>query len=149
MTNKSIDEIINRDDYARLTKTLKDRTEEIAVKVRRKMNDLDLDEMIINGFKIVVKKYSADYGQYHSDKLSIERYCPVDYDGGYYEYLSLEDINESYYLAGDYNCRITGASNKQALKFLNSAKKIFEYLDDTESEQVNDVTKALEETKDM
>ena len=149
ITNKSIDEILNRDDYARLTKALKNRTEEIAVKVRRKMNDLDLDEMIINGFKIVVKKYSADYGQYHSDKLSIERDCPVDYDGGYYEYLSLEDINESYYLAGDYKCKIEGASNKQALKFLNSAKKIIEYLDDTESEQVNDVNKALEETKDM
>lgn len=149
MTNKSIDEILNRDDYARLTKAMKDRTEEIAVKVKHKMNDLDLDEMIINGFKIVVKKYSADYGQYHSDKLSIERYCPVDYDGGYYEYLSLEDINESYYLAGDYKCKIEGASNKQALKFLNAAKKIFEYLDDTESEQVNDVNKALEETKDM
>lgn len=149
MTNKSIDEILNRDDYARLTKTLKNRTEEIAVKVRRKMNDLDLDEMIINGFKIVVKKYSADYGQYHSDKLSIERHCIDDYNEEYNEYVSLEDINESYYLAGDYNCRITGASNKEALKFLNSAKKIFEYLDDTESEQVNDVTKALEETKDM
>ena len=54
MTNKSIDEILNRDDYARLTKALKNRTEEIAVKVRRKMNDLDLDEMIIDGFKIVV-----------------------------------------------------------------------------------------------
>lgn len=149
MTNKSIDEIINRDDYTRLTTALKDRTEEIAVKVRRKMNDLDLDTIKVDGLTLTVKKYSADYGQYHSDKLSIERYCPVDYDGGYYEYLSLEDINESYYLAGDYKCKIEGASNKQALKFLNSAKKIFEYLDDTESEQVNDVTKALEETKDM
>ena len=56
---------------------------------------------------------------------------------------------ESYYLAGDYKCWITGASNKEALKFLNSAKDIFEYLDDTESEQVNEVNKALEETKDM
>lgn len=149
MTNKSIDEIINRDDYTRLTKTLKDRTEEIAVKVRRKMNDLDLDEMIINGFKIVMKKYSADYGQYHSDKLSIERHCIDDYNEVYNEYVSLEDINESYYLAGDYNCRITGASNKEALKFLNSAKNIFEYLDEIETQQVNDVTKALEETKDM
>lgn len=150
MTNKSIDEIINRDDYARLTKALKDRTEEIAVKVRRKMQDLDLDEMIINGLTLTVKKYSADYGQYHSDKLSIEQHCiDDDYGREYTEYLSLEDINESYYLAGDFKCRITGASNKQALKFLNSAKKIFEYLDDTESEQVNDVTKALEETKDM
>lgn len=150
MTNKSIDEIINRDDYARLTKALKDRTEEIAVKVRRKMQDLDLDEMIINGLTLTVKKYSADYGQYHSDKLSIERHCTdTDYDREYTEYLSLEDINESYYLAGDFKCRITGASNKQALKFLNSAKKIFENLDEIETQQVNDVTKALEETKDM
>lgn len=149
MTNKSIDEIINRDDYTRLTKTLKDRTEEIAVKVRRKMNDLDLDTIKVDGLTLTVKKYSADYGQYHSDKLSIERHCIDDYKEEYNEYVSLEDINESYYLAGDYKCRITGASNKEALKFLNSAKNIFEYLDDTESEQVNDVTKALEETKDM
>ena len=149
MTNKSIDEIINRDDYTRLTKTMKDRTEEIAVKVRRKMNDLDLDTIKVDGLTLTVKKYSADYGQYHSDKLSIERHCVYNYNEEYNEYVSLEDINESYYLAGDYNCRIIGASNKEALKFLNSAKKIFEYLDDTESEQVNDVTKALEETKDM
>ena len=149
MTNKSIDEIINRDDYTRLTKTLKDRTEEIAVKVRRKMKDLDLDTIKVDGLTLTVKKYSADYGQYHSDKLSIERHCIDDYKEEYNEYVSLEDINESYYLAGDYKCRITGASNKEALKFLNSAKNIFEYLDDTESEQVNDVTKALEETKDM
>lgn len=150
MTNKSIDEIINRDDYTRLTKALKNRTEEIAVKVKRKMKDLDLDKIDIDGLTLTVKKYSADYGQYHSDKLSIERHCIYDdYDREYTEYLSLEDINESYYLAGDYKCRITGASNKEALKFLNSAKKIFEYLDDTESEQVNDVTNALEETKDM
>ena len=149
MTNKSIDEIINRDDYTRLTKTMKDRTEEIAVKVRRKMNDLDLDTIKVDGLTLTVKKYSADYGQYHSDKLSIERHCIDDYKEEYNEYVSLEDINESYYLAGDYKCRITGASNKEALKFLNSAKNIFEYLDEIETQQVNDVTKALEETKDM
>ena len=67
----------------------------------------------------------------------------------YNEYVSLEDINESYYLAGDYKCWITGASNKEALKFLNSAKKIFEYLDEIETQQVNEVNKALEETNDM
>ena len=149
MTNKSIDEIINRDDYARLTKTMKDRTEEIAVKVRRKMNDLDLDTIKVDGLTLTVKKYSADYGQYHSDKLSIERHCIDVYNEGYNEYVSLEDINESYYLAGDYKCWITGASNKEALKFLNSAKKIFEYLDEIETQQVNEVNKALEETKDM
>ena len=146
---KTIDEILKRDDYARLTKTLKDRTEEIAVKVRRKMNDLDLDTIKVDGLTLTVKKYSADYGQYHSDKLSIERHCVYNYNEEYNEYVSLEDINESYYLAGDYKCWITGASNKEALKFLNSAKKIFEYLDEIETQQVNDVTKALEETKDM
>lgn len=149
MTNKSIDEIINRDDYARLTKALKDRTEEIAVKVRRKMQDLDLDTIKADGFTLAVKKYSANQGQYHFDNLSIKRYCAVDYGGGYYEYLSLEDINESYYAYDDFNCKIEGATAKQALKFLNSAKKIFENLDEIETQQVNDVNKALEETKDM
>ena len=149
MTNKSIDEIINRDDYTRLTKTLKDRTEEIAVKVRRKMNDLDLDTIKVDGLTLTVKKYSANQGQYHFDNLSIKRYCTVDYDGGYYEYLSLEDINESYYAYDDFKCKIEGATAKQALKFLNAAKKIFENLDEIETQQVNDVTKALEETKDM
>ena len=146
---KTIDEIINRDDYARLTKELKNRTEEIAVKVRRKMNDLDLDEIYIEGLTLIVKEYSADHGQYHFDNLSIKQYCAVDYDGGYDEYLSLEDINESYYAYDDFNCKIEGASTKQALKFLNAAKKIFEYLDEIETQQVNEVNKALEETKDM
>lgn len=149
ITNKSIDEIINRDDYARLTKTLKDRTEEIAVKVRRKMQDLDLDTIKVDGLTLAVKEYSANQGQYHFDNLSIKRYCAVDYGGGYYEYLSLEDINETYYAYDDFKCKIEGATAKQALKFLNSAKNIFSYLDEIETQQVNDVTKVLEETKDM
>ena len=149
MTNKSIDEIINRDDYTRLTKTMKDRTEEIAVKVRRKMNDLDLDEIYIEGLTLIVKEYSADHGQYHFDNLSIKRHCVDDYNEESDKYVSLEDINESYYAYDDYYCKVEGANNKEALKFLNSAKKIFEYLDEIETQQVNDVTKALEDTKDM
>lgn len=146
---KTIDEILKRDDYARLTKTLKDRTEEIAVKVRRKMNALDLDEIYIEGLTLIVKEYSADHGQYHFDNLSIKRHCIDDYNEESDKYVSLEDVNKSYYAYDDYYCKVEGANNKEALKFLNSAKKIFEYLDDTESEQVNDVTKALEDTKDM
>ena len=146
---KTIDEILKRDDYARLTKTLKDRTEEIAVKVRRKMNALDLDEIYIEGLTLIVKEYSADNGQYHFDNLSIKRHCIDDYNEVSDVYVSLEDINESYYAYNDYYCKIEGANNKEALKFLNAAKKIFEYLDEIETQQVNDVTKALEETKDM
>lgn len=146
---KTIDEIINRDDYARLTKALKDRTEEIAVKVRRKMKDLDLDEIYIEGLTLIVKEYSADHGQYYFDNLSIKRHCIDDYNEESDEYVSLEDVNKSYYAYDDFKCKIEGASNKQALKFLNSAKNIFSYLDEIETQQVNDVTKALEETKDM
>ena len=146
---KTIDEILKRDDYARITKTLKDRTEEIAVKVRRKMNALDLDEIDIEGLTLIVKEYSADHGQYHFDNLSIKRHCIDDYNEVSDVYVSLEDINESYYAYDDYYCKIEGANNKEALKFLNAAKKIFEYLDEIETQQVNDVTKALEETKDM
>ena len=146
---KTIDEILKRDDYARLTKTLKDRTEEIAVKVRRKMNNLDLDEIYVDDLHLIVKEYSADHGQYHFDNLSIERHCTDDYNEGYDEYLSLEDVNESYYAYNDYYCKIKGANNKDALKFLNAAKKIFEYFDEIETQQVNEVNKALEETKDI
>ena len=146
---KTIDEILKRDDYARITKTLKDRTEEIAVKVRRKMNALDLDEIDIEGLTLIVKEYSADHGQYHFDNLSIKRHCIDDYNEVSDVYVSLEDINESYNAYNDYYCKIEGANNKEALKFLNAAKKIFEYLDEIETQQVNDVTKALEETKDM
>ena len=146
---KTIDEILKRDDYARLTKTLKDRTEEIAVKVRRKMNDLDLDTIKVDGLTLIVKEYSADHGQYHFDNLSIKRHCIDDYNEESDEYVSLEDVNKSYYAYDDYYCKVEGANNKEALKFLNSAKKIFSYLDEIETQQVNDVTKALEETKDM
>ena len=149
MTNKSIDEIINRDDYARLTKALKDRTEEIAVKVRRKMEDLDLDEIDIEGMTLIVKEYSADYGQYHFNNLSIKQRCIDDYNEESDEYLSLEDINETYYAYNDFKCKIEGASAKQALKFLNAAKKIFDNLDEIETQQVNDVNNALEETNDI
>ena len=146
---KTIDEILKRDDYARLTKTLKDRTEEIAVKVRRKMNDLDLNEIYIEGLTLIVKEYSADHCQYHFDNLSIKRHCIDYYNEESDEYVSLEDVNKSYYAYDDDYCKVEGANNKEALKFLNSAKKIFEYLDESETQQVNDVTKALEETKDM
>lgn len=146
---KTVEEIMKRNDYVRLTENLVERVEEIAVKVRRKMQDLDLDEIYIEGLTLIVKEYSADQGQYYFNNLSIKQYCAVDYDGGYDEYLSIEDINKSYYAYNDYKCRITGASNKQALKFLNAAKKIFEYLDEIETQQVNDINKALEETKDL
>ena len=92
---KTIDEILKRDDYARLTKTLKDRTEEIAVKVRRKMNDLDLDTIKVDGLTLIVKEYSADHGQYHFDNLSIKRHCIDYYNEEYNEYVSLDDINEA------------------------------------------------------
>ena len=94
---KTIDEIINRDDYARLTKELKNRTEEIAVKVRRKMNDLDLDEIYIEGLTLIVKEYSADHGQYHFDNLSIKRHCIDYYNDNISIYNSLSRFNHLRY----------------------------------------------------
>lgn len=40
---KTLDEILNRNDYCRLTETLKEQVEEIAGRIREKMTELDID----------------------------------------------------------------------------------------------------------
>ena len=48
---KTLDEILNRNDYVRLTATLKTRVEEIAKRIREKMEELDIlnDDNFDNG----------------------------------------------------------------------------------------------------
>lgn len=49
-------------------------------------------------------------------------------------------------------CRIApvhGASNKEALRFLNAAPQLFKMLDEVEEKQVQDVKDALDKTKNL
>ena len=146
---KEIYEILNRNDYVRLTAKLKSRVEELAKSIREKMEDLDIandddfydGEIGVDGVVVrVVSIKRQTFGEY--EYLAIKR------EGGYGEssWYSLEDIGKEYYYAGDFSAKVVGASNKEALAFLNVAKKLIEGLENIEDERVNNLQIALKNT---
>ena len=145
---KTLDEILNRNDYVRLTATLKTRVEEIAKRIREKMEALDIandddnfdnGEIGIDGIVVrVVSMKRRTFGEYEYLAIKREGECYGDY-----KWYSLEDVDKEYYYAGDFTAKVVGASNKEALAFLNVAKKLIEGLENIEDERVNNLQTAL------
>ena len=142
---KEIYEILNRNDYVRLTAKLKSRVEELAKRIRGKMEDLDIsdDDNFDNGEigvdGVVVRVVSIKRYEYLAIKHEGECY-------GESSWYSLEDIGKEYYYAGDFSAKVVGASNKEALAFLNVARKLIEGLGNIEDERVNNLQIALKNT---
>lgn len=126
---KTLDEILNRTDYLKLTGQLKTRVEELAVKLRNKMESLDLKE----------------FGDYHIRTVESRSGLSETYlafFGGEY-YYNLENINRSYYFNNDFNCYVRGATIKTALYFLNNFKGIINELDKYETSICSEIQEAL------
>ena len=143
----TLDEILNRNDYVRLTATLKTIAAEIAKRIREKMEDLNIanDDNFDNGEigvdGVVVRVVSIKrqtFGEY--EFLAIKREGECFGESSWY---SLEDIGKEYYYAGDFSAKVVGASNKEALAFLNVAKKLIEGLGNIEDESVKNLQIAL------
>ena len=142
----TLDGILNRNDYVRLTATLKTIAEEIAKSIREKMEDLDIannddfyrGEIGIDNVVVRVKNIKSRAGEY--EFLAIKREGECYGESSRY---SLEDIGKEYYYAGDFSAKVKGASNKEALAFLNVAKKLIEGLGNIEDERVNNLQTAL------
>lgn len=143
---KNLNEILKRDDYKKLTKQLKERVEKIACSIAVKMFDLDIEREIIkiDDVQVTCNRVRSSGGAY--DFLAIGREDGYGYGTDWY---SLEDVNQSYYYCGDYDARVCGCTNKEALCFLNVASKIIERLDEIERAQVKEIQKALDNTKDL
>ena len=147
---KTLDEILRRNDYARLTVALKSRVEEIAKRIREKMDYLNIadddnfdnGEIGIDGVVVRVVSIKRQFGEY--EYLSIKREGECFGESSWY---SLEDIGKEYYYAGDFSAKVVGASNKEALAFLNVAKKLIEGLGNIEDERVNNLQTALKNTE--
>ena len=144
---KEIYEILSRNDYVRLTAKLKSRVEKLAKSIREKMEELDIvnddnfdnGEIGIDGVVVrVVSMKRRTFGEY--EYLAIKR---KDESHGDYKWYSLEDVGKEYYYAGDFTAKVVGASNKEALAFLNVAKKLIEGLGNIEDERVNNLQIAL------
>ena len=144
---KTLDAILRRNDYARLTPTLKARVEEIAKRIREKMDYLDISdddnfdngEIGIDGVVVrVVSMKRRTFGEYEYLAIKREGECHGDY-----KWYSLEDVGKEYYYAGDFTAKVVGATNKEALAFLNVAKKLIKGLGYIEDERVKSVEAAL------
>ena len=142
----NICEILNRNDYVRLSANLKSRVEELAKSIREKMEELDIvndddfdsGEIGIDGVVVrVVSMRSRNFGEY--EYLAIKRKGECYGEASWY---SLEDIGKEYYYAGDFTAKVVGATNKEALAFLNVAKKLIEGLGELEQNRVESVKAA-------
>lgn len=136
---KTLDEILKREDYKRLTSEMAERVYDIAIKIRRKMHSLDIKELTVDGLKIRDCKRRSNVDSY----VFLAVVDNEDYED------SLYDINDSGYLHNDYSCYINGATNKEALAFLNRARKIIEYLGEKEEEKVKVIQQAMADTADL
>ena len=136
---KTLDEILKREDYKRLTSEMAERVYDIAIKIRRKMHSLDIKELTVDGLKIRDCKRRSNVDSY----VFLAVVDNEDYED------SLYDINDSGYLHNDYSCWINGATNKEALAFLNRARKIIEYLGEKEEEKVKVIQQAMADTADL
>ena len=144
---KTLDAILRRNDYARLTATLKARVEEIAKRIREKMDYLDISdddnfdngEIGIDGVVVrVVSMKRRTFGEYEYLAIKREGECY-----GEEKWYSLEDVGKEYYYAGDFTAKVVGATNKEALAFLNVAKKLIERLGYIEDKRVKSIEATL------
>ena len=144
----NVNEILARDDYKRMTENLKSVTEEVAEKIRKKMDELDIinntefDNGEIGFGNVVVRSDSVRSNSGFTRKfLAIKR---VDENDGFVTWRSLEDIGNSYYFTGDFNAKIYGASNKEALAFLNVARQLIIGLGKVEQKQADEIQHAID-----
>lgn len=144
----NVNEILARDDYKRMTENLKSVTEEVAEGIRKKMDELDIinntefDNGEIGFGNVVVRSDSVRSNSgFTREFLAIKR---VDEKDGFVTWRSLEDIGNSYYFTGDYNAKIYGASNKEALAFLNVARQLIIGLGKVEQKQADEIQQAID-----
>ena len=127
---KTLDEIINRQDYKKLNGALVARSIELAEKIRQAFYSAEIER--IGDYKIITVKSRSGYSY-----TSLCIFTEKD------EYRSLED-SETRYFAGDYNCKILSARGCDRLKFLNCARTILDEIDAIKEERIDDMKKALE-----
>mgnify|MGYP005607395509 FL=1 len=144
----NLNEILARDDYKRMTENLKSITEEIARAIHKKMDELeienntDFDNGEIGVDDVVVKVITVKSNSgFDRSFLGIKR---NEGHPHHVYYASLEDINFTYRFCGDFNALIYGATNKEALAFLNVSAKLIKGLGEVEQKQADEIQQAID-----
>ena len=139
---KTIDEILNRNDYSRLTEQMRQRVEEIAERIHYKLDDLDI----------------ANDSDYHNGEICysdvIVRVARYSCNDDYYTTLTIKsgDVWHTLERVGrefgfdDGNYIRGRATNNECLAFLNVARKLIEGLGYIEEKMAEAIQKALSDT---
>lgn len=143
-----LNKICERNDYKRLSEQLKSKTENVARTIRQKMDELLVDEnsdfdngeIVADDVVVKVVTICSNCGLSKS-YLGIKR---QDNENGCTYYASLEDIGHTYYFCGDFKSQIIGATNKEALAFLNASAKLITGLGEYEQYLINEINKTLD-----
>jgi hypothetical protein len=139
---KTLDQIINNENYTRLNGALIDRSVELAEKIRKAMSSAKIKD--IGDYSIRTVRSNSGFS---NTALYISSVIEDEY--GYHNfYLSLETTDSDYF-CNDFNCYIRAAKGHDRLKFLNDAKWILEEIDKIKEERVKKIEAALEATKEL
>ena len=144
----NVNEILARDDYKRMTENLKSITEEIARAIHKKMDELEIEnntnfdngEIGVDDVVVKVITVKSNSG-FNRSFLGIKR---NEGHPHHVYYASLEDINFTYCFCGDFNALIYGATNKEALAFLNVSAKLIKGLGEVEQKQADEIQQAID-----
>lgn len=136
-----INKVLERQDYSRMTNSLREKCNQIVDRISKKMEELELegtDEgLFVNGIRILcvdgVLYIHTPEEEADSDNCT-EEYRPIC------SVLTYKSFN----VDGIGNFDMFPCSNKRALKFLNNAVAIIEKLGEIEQEKVDAIGKALE-----
>lgn len=143
--NVDLNKILARQDYVRMTESLREKCNQVAETISKKMKDLELDGtdkgLFVNGIKL----FCIDGLLYiHTPEEETDSdYCTE------YRPVSTVMKYKGYNVDGVGNFDIFPCSNKRALKFLNNAVAIIEKLGEIEQEKVDNIEKSLESAKNI
>ena len=141
--NKTLDEILKRDDYETLSKSLLEKVQVIADKIAIKLSRLDeVNRRISVDYKDADDKYI--YVTVMAKAIDAKIHLTFETQQ-FDKYKRLQTV---YKTLSDFDS-VDAASVNAALKFLKAAKGIIENINDIEEKKVNEINKTLEDTEEV
>lgn len=141
---KTLDEIIKRNDYVRVTKQLRERAHELAEIIREKLVELDADGVRIkheNGKSVDYIVCEFTYEGFEESTLTVS--SASDCGGEYYDLEGWKCVNHFFYgtifREKPYYLRI----------FLNDCRAILEKIDEMETKKVTECEQALKNAEGL
>lgn len=138
---KTIDQIVNNENYKKLNTALVERVIEIAEKIKEECFKLGLDDcdsFKLGGCTFQIRKVKSNSGYYQYNLY-------IDTERG----LVAIDEKSSYYYMNDFNCWIKASNNSEKLYFLQHAKVIFADIDAEKEDRCKSIESALTDTENF